>query len=323
MPDPQPPKFQKRNHHFVTESWQKLFRGPENHLAAMERGEIKPQVSPGKLMSDEWIYTTYDEWFRPSDALEDIMSQLEGAAVDLIRRLSDGSCVPNSDDWHLLCDFLALTVCRNSDVMARGWRLAKQWGWDVLDQACFTTEKSWEFFQLVYGVTPTAEDVASLAATDLDALLNQAGALEAMQPQDPQLPEQLAVLGTLPLARMIWKQGLFLLDAPSGMSFVLSDRPVPLKDLARGFSTPLSRSVAFVADPSYPGERTRMPAPADIVHRINAEQARRAKDVVIGPDRATLEAIKGAGFTFQVRHRGWRRMPRSGCGSRGTFEVLS
>jgi hypothetical protein len=30
-----------------------------------------------------------------------------------------------------------------------------------------------------------------------------------------------------------------------------------------------------------------------------------------------------AGFTFQVRHRGWRRLPRSGCGSRGTFEALS
>ena len=28
-----------------------------------------------------------------------------------------------------------------------------------------------------------------------------------------------------------------------------------------------------------------------------------------------------AGFTFQVRHRGWRRMPRLGCGSRGTSEA--
>lgn len=28
-----------------------------------------------------------------------------------------------------------------------------------------------------------------------------------------------------------------------------------------------------------------------------------------------------AGFTFQVRHRGWRRMPRRVCGIRGTFEA--
>jgi adenylyltransferase/sulfurtransferase len=29
-----------------------------------------------------------------------------------------------------------------------------------------------------------------------------------------------------------------------------------------------------------------------------------------------------AGFTFQVRHRDWRRIPRSGFGSRGTFAAL-
>jgi hypothetical protein len=28
-----------------------------------------------------------------------------------------------------------------------------------------------------------------------------------------------------------------------------------------------------------------------------------------------------AGFTFQVRHRGWQRRLRSGCGSRGTCEA--
>jgi hypothetical protein len=30
--------------------------------------------------------------------------------------------------------------------------------------------------------------------------------------------------------------------------------------------------------------------------------------------------LAGAGFTFQVRHRGWQRRLRSGCGSRGTSE---
>jgi hypothetical protein len=30
---------------------------------------------------------------------------------------------------------------------------------------------------------------------------------------------------------------------------------------------------------------------------------------------------EAAGFTFQVRHRGWRQMPRLGCGSRGTSEA--
>jgi hypothetical protein len=37
--------------------------------------------------------------------------------------------------------------------------------------------------------------------------------------------------------------------------------------------------------------------------------------------RVRRPAPEGAGFTFQVRHRGWRRMPLLGCGSRGTSEA--
>jgi transposase len=43
-------------------------------------------------------------------------------------------------------------------------------------------------------------------------------------------------------------------------------------------------------------------------------------------DPATVASITSrnwvkAGFTLQARHRGWRRMPRWVCGSRGTFGV--
>ena len=82
-------------------------------------------------------------------------------------------------------------------------------------------------------------------------------------------------------------------------------------------------------------------APVPRIQIVTIEEAMRLRDRAVqlparrddafkraareeAPERqGELDLVSGAhaGFTFQVRHRGWQRRPRSGCGSRGIFEA--
>jgi hypothetical protein len=125
-------------------------------------------------------------------------------------------------------------------------------------------------------------------------LLAEAEEIEGLSPQDPRLPMIDAILAMGEVARRIDAMDLLLVDAPPDKSFVLGDAPVALSGLSAGFATPLSPSLALGAwpnDGSGTYIRNRREADPVVVDLINRDQAERSAVIVVGPDRAVLQAL--------------------------------
>jgi hypothetical protein len=71
----------KRNQHYVPKSWIKRFAGANGRIYASDGQKVRP-VSAGKIMSQDWLYTVFDNTWQPSDALEDELSKDEGRAAN-------------------------------------------------------------------------------------------------------------------------------------------------------------------------------------------------------------------------------------------------
>lgn len=135
----------------------------------------------------------------------------------------------------------------------------------------------------------------ALLAKGPEALLEEWVEVEELQPHDPRLPEQLSIQAITPVANVMALMDMRLLDAPPGASFVLGDRPLPLRSMALGFDVPLSSSLAYQAWPAplhSPRVLERRIASMQEMNEINRRQAKRAKEVLIGPDKQGLEALK-------------------------------
>jgi hypothetical protein len=74
---------------------------------------------------------------------------------------------------------------------------------------------------------------------------------------------------------------------------VLGDTPIPQSDLCRGFSVPLSRSLAVLAVPASTPQAVlaRCAASAAEVAAINRTQNENALEVVVGPSAALLAGL--------------------------------
>ena len=118
-------KFEKKNHHYVPQFWQRGFIGPNGYLFGKIESRIK-RVSPKSIMKSDWLYTEFDEQWNPSDALEDTLSILEAEHARLFQRLHAQGHIPTHDDHDQLCAALALQASRHPDVLARGHRRAKE-----------------------------------------------------------------------------------------------------------------------------------------------------------------------------------------------------
>ncbi len=98
------------------------------------------------------------------------------------------------------------------------------------------------------------------------------------------------------------------------MSLWRALKPVICK--VRGFAVAGGSDTALCADLTIMGESARIgymparvwgcPTTAMWVYRLGEEKAKR---MLFTGDKITGREAE-AGFTFQVRHRGWRRMPR-------------
>ena len=79
-------RFEKTNHHYVPQHWQRGFRGPNGHLYGKFHDGIRV-VSPRTIMQRNWLYTVFDDQWNPSDALEDALSAIEASDAELVQRL--------------------------------------------------------------------------------------------------------------------------------------------------------------------------------------------------------------------------------------------
>ena len=286
-------KFEKTNHHYVPQHWQRGFRGPNGHLYGKFSSGIKV-VSPRTIMQRDWLYTIFDDQWNPSDALEDALSALEAADAKLLQRLQNSGYVGTEVDRSHLCAMLALQASRHPDILSRGVRRGRELGTLLADvHALSLDEFKIQMASFAVSEADAHDNYVLLRSRTKEQLATELAELIGLSPQSTQLPEQDALRAIPIVEQVIQTMELWLLDAPATEAYVLGDTPLPQHDLQLGFSVPLSRSLAVQAVPGQAAQAIlpRRVATAAEVMAINRTQSESALNVVIGPSAALLASL--------------------------------
>ena len=282
-----------KKQHYVPVFWQKRFAGTDGVLYGLTNGEIRP-VAAKHHMSQEYLYTTFDENWNPSNQLELAASRFESDAARAFRTLDHPDSTGRTEDQIALRAFIAFSVCRHPDTMSSGHRRAKELALLLADVHSKTREEfciSLMSFGVDRNEASSAYDY--LKPVDSAQLGAEAKEIEYMQPTDPELPQQLTVDGET-IERVFFNlshHSVTILEAPDELSFVLGDTPFP-PELGKGFIVPISSSLALHWEPgsteAFPGWARRTARTAELEHS-NQVQVDNALDIVIGCSRAILE----------------------------------
>lgn len=287
------PKFEKKNHHYVPQFWQRGFLSAGGQLYGRRDSTVVP-VSTRTTMASDWLYTVFDNHWNPSDAIEDILSTLESRHASLFTRLQLHGYRSTASDRGELVEFLAIQTVRHPDILGRGHRLSRALG-DLLVSIHHMTLLDFQKAMAGFGVAaPDAHNCYLLLRTRTpDQLAKERDDLYAQSPQSPQLPTQDALLAKPNVMQAISSMELCLLDAPTPEAFVLGDTPLPQSDLYRGFTVPISHSLAVVASPTVAIQRvlSRRTATAQEVQETNRWQFDNALEIVVGPSATTLGSL--------------------------------
>ncbi|HIE1453220.1 DUF4238 domain-containing protein [Serratia marcescens] len=288
-------KFEKKNHHYVPQYWQRGFKGSDGYLYG-KFGSIIRRVSPKRIMQRDWLYTVFDDQWNPSDTLEDTLSTVEAKHAQLFRQLHTPGYMPTPGDRDQICQALALQASRHPDVLARSHKLSKEFGAFLADAHSMSLDE-FTCRASTFGIHDTDAHTfyTVLAQKTEEQLASELADLHALSPQSPELPEQEALLAAPQIADVIKTLELCLLDAPSGEAFVLGDTPLPQSNLGLGFSVPLSKSLAVCATQAQstitPTTVARRIANTAEVRAINGVQADNAAQVVVGPSVDLLSKL--------------------------------
>lgn len=293
-PAPTPPKSEKQNQHFIPRWWLKAFADTSGAIWALQGNKVQV-VGAGSIMSADWIYTLFDGWWRPSDAVEDGLSKIEGTASILFRNI-EAHGLTGDEDWSGLLWFIALTACRHPATMDRLVGLSQELGVFLSEVNTYSDATAFDAaFENRFGSKPPADMYPILSSLPQSTIEGSILKLLELQPYDPSLPQTDALLATDDVAEVMCRMDCRLLTAPDGVYYVLGDRPLPAKDVAQGFTIPLSKTLALEASPGpgsgSKGSRSSAGATADEVEASNLAQARRAERTVIGPDREALRSL--------------------------------
>jgi hypothetical protein len=285
--------FEKRNHHYVPQFWQKGFRGKNGSLYGRKGSKIKI-VSTRDSMQGDWIYTIFDKQWNPSDDLENKLSKEEGNISKLFSRIGIAANPTTVDDRDGLCSALALQACRHPDVMGRVQRKGIELG-TLLAEAHKLNEEDFvnNAGQLGVDSSEAANMYHILIAVPEEQLAVELEELKGLSSQDPQLPIQEALLAKANIYTQLKSMDFTLLDAPQGAEFVLGDTPMPQQDLLQGFSVPISKSVAVLAQPATSPQNimSRRVATQQEVDEINKIQWNNAFEIVVGSNQAILQTL--------------------------------
>lgn len=287
--------FVKNNHHYVPQFWQRRFCDSTGKLYGRIGSQVK-QTNSRHIMQADWAYTIFDHRWIPSDELEDALSVQEGKAAPLFERLCTAGTIATFEERNGLCDFLALQACRHPDIMRRGHRRAMELGKVLASVSDYKSDR--DFAEVLAGFGVARDEAQNmyhiLIAIHPDQLGAELNELLALSPQDPQLPEQDALLAQEKVSKVIRAMNLTLLDAPTGATFVLGDTPMPQTNLSLGFVVPLSKSVAIeaVCTSGSPTSIGRRVATAIEVDRANQTQWENALQTVVGSEKSVLAALQ-------------------------------
>ena len=312
MPSPRPPPFDpdvNANQHSVPRLWQRRFADAAGHVYGRYRPGADPiryskptlagkarLVSVGDTMTEDWTYTVFDRWWRPSNEVEKALSKIEGKIAPVFDQIADPNVAGTPQLVQELCEALGLAACRTPWVMARGHRRGKELAYALARVHQYPDKKA--FLADVhnhFGVAYSDAEYDSVFKKTEEELQAEADEIASMSPQDPRLPQQIALFGADMVAQAIANMELTLLHSPASTNFILGDTPLPDADLRCGFVVPICKKVALLASPACPGRagtlNVRQQAIASDVADINRQQHAMSLDVVIGPDKLALDAL--------------------------------
>ncbi len=290
---------QHRNQHYVPKFWQRRFAGPDGTLWGHRDG-IVTRVAAQRLMSEDWLYTTFNHQWTATNVLERVAGRHEQEASAILDRLDTPGGLGTLEEQITLRYFFAFCACRHPDIMRSGHRRTKELAYLLADVHTLGAQ---EFSDRAKGFGMNATDAATtyalLRQKSSTQLLAEAEQVERLSPQSPALPQQLAI-DPETIERVFFSLAqvtIRLLDAPPGHCFVLGDTPFP-PQLGQGFTLPLSAGLAMLWAPEgqepFPDWARLVATPAQVEHS-NRQQANQALRVLIGPNRAVLDALFGTG----------------------------
>lgn len=286
-------KFEKTNHHYVPQHWQRGFRGANGHLYGKFRDGIRV-VSPRTIMQQDYLYTIFDDQWNPSDSLEDALSAVEAEDAKLFQRLHSPGYTSTVDDRNHLCAVLALQATRHPDILRHGAKRSRELGEVLAGAHDYPLD---EFKARMAGFAVSEADAhyyyVVLRSRSREQLAAELAELTGLSPQSSQLPEQDALRAMPFVEQHLQQMELWLLDAPATEAFVLGDTPIPQFELRQGFSVPLSRSLAVLARSAQAAQAllARRNATATEVRDINRIQSDNALHVVVGSSAALLATL--------------------------------
>jgi hypothetical protein len=286
----------KKNQHYVPVFWQKRFADANGTLYKLENNHIGV-AGAKKQMSDDWIYTTFDFQWKPSNYLEEASSFFENQAASAFNNIDTPNTTGSIEEQILIRWFISFSACRHPDTMSSGHRLGKCFATHLLNVHSVSIEE-FSSSLIDFGVSQTDARSIYTVCRDMpiEQLISEVIEIENMTPQDPNLPQQLSI-DSETIERVFFhlcEHNITILDAPPGVSFILGDTPFP-PNLSAGFCIPLSSKVALLWEPGEDiklPEWTRRMATVDEVHMTNQLQFNQALKLIIGSSRELLEKYR-------------------------------
>jgi hypothetical protein len=288
---PNAPKFEKRMHHVVPAAWQKRFalaNDPGPYYRNIVSGKNLPAQGPGDKMAEEYVNIVFDEYFRPSDSLEDRLSSIESAAIQGLDRVVNSSRIDISERVDIAY-FLAIQACRYPEHFGRRLDLGRYLAIALKDSASCpdvaALNRALQSTGMLPGATLTAAEFDLLKqateqnlALELEAILRAHGYEAYFNPE-------LIIAAALPVAEHLLALDWCLMESKSP-AFILSDRPVP-SQIKYGFRIGLSAKFGLVlSKPTGAVDETAIqsrPATTNEIDITNGEVRARALTWICGP----------------------------------------
>jgi hypothetical protein len=293
MPFLPKPKFVKKNHHVVPEFWQKCFAAPESpgpYYLNVKTGKKLPAQGPGIKMSEGVANIVFDDFFRPSDQLEDRLADLETKmAQGLDALIATGKI--DIDARIDIAMMLAVQACRYPERFVDRLELGKYLAIAIKDVSTYQDANALNFALRSTGMLPGAslteknfelikQSTRDDLASQLDTILNSHGYENFYNPN-------LIIDAAYPVCSHLLALDWNLLSSPTP-AFILSDRPVPTP-IGYGFSVGLTASYGLIlsqptSDITNKAIRPRQ-AKKEEIEKINDEVKFRSHEWICGPGK--------------------------------------
>ncbi len=291
---PPAPRFEKAMHHVVPKGWQRRFTDrdqPGPFYKNVITGECLAAQGPGDKMAEPYANIVFDQYYRPSDRLEDVLSARETVAMGAIDRLQTTAVIESLVRVDLAY-FLALQACRYPEEFQNRLDLGRYLAIGIRDCASARTPAELNHCLQKNGFLPGAQftnsEVIRLRSTPPDQLERQLDTLLQAHGYEAFYNRELVLAGALPLAESLLGLDWTLLRAPTP-SFILCDRPMPKRiegDFAVSITSEFAVRFRSPDAPVHDGSIGAIAAQVGEIQAINAELRARARKWICGPTAA-------------------------------------